>query len=66
MSNSNIRNTNLKIRKIPETGKNLEKLSKSGIFPENPEDLATPVGIFISDTYISGVRRNFSRGGPTS
>ena len=30
-----------KIRKNPEAGKNPEKLQKSGIFPENPEHLAS-------------------------
>jgi len=31
----------LKSGKNPEAGRDPEKLVKSGIFPENPEDLAT-------------------------
>ena len=39
------------IRKNPEAGKNPEKLQKSGIFPENPEHLASllKTGYFIYD-----------------
>jgi hypothetical protein len=35
----------LKSGKKPEAGRDPEKLAKSGIFPENPEDLATLVSI---------------------
>jgi hypothetical protein len=31
--------------KKPETRKNSEELPKSGIFPENPEDLATLMSV---------------------
>jgi hypothetical protein len=33
--------------KNPETGKKPEKLPKSGIFPVNPEDLATLIQLHI-------------------